>query len=813
MIWLEGHLTGEKCSIFQNQNGGDESTGTDGQMSHSGNEYQSGPKSFRRVCLPRRKCGEFMMNFRSLRRAGCMLLLLCSFAQLSFAQSAATLPVPRMIRFGGRLRDASTGTVGMTFALYKEQQGGAALWLESQNVAVDENGRYEVLLGANHADGIPGELFTGGEARWLGVQPEGWPEQERVMLLSVPYAMKAADAETLGGRPLSAFVLADARAGTPVNSLSSPSFAFAPELSAVTATINAGTANFVPKYADATALTNSNLVDNAGKIGIGTASPESILDIAANSSQTVRFGTVPWALRIGSLQSGTQFIGIAVTKTAANNNYVATSKNISTVNHTIMEFAYDGSMKLKQQAHQNDGTVLTPTTSFALTPAGNVGIGIDKPTQKLDVTGNIKITGTGNGLIFPDGTVQKSAVTNSGLTGVTAGTGLSGGGTAGAPVLSLNTAYTDGRYASLAAANSFGADQTVLGTLTMNGALSNGNIRITGTGNGLIFPDGTVQKSAVTSSGVTGVTAGTGLSAVGTSGSVALSLNTAYTDGRYAGLSTANTFRADQAVVGSLNISGALSSGAQIVQGDIVAAGKISSSALNARLGPEAAGGVVVGATVESEDGTGIEAVATTTTGSATAIHASVNSPAGFAGIFDNLAGGSILLGRVKIGDYWVKKFRVDGNGRVYANSGYSTGGADFAESFAVSGYKGNYQPGDVLIIDRNAPRQLALSADAYSTLVAGVYSTRPGVLASPYDMDDPNLVKEVPLAVVGVVPCKVTAENGPIHIGDMLVTSSVAGHAMKGTDRARMLGAVVGKALQDLESGTGVIEILVSLQ
>jgi hypothetical protein len=70
-----------------------------------------------------------------------------------------------------------------------------------------------------------------------------------------------------------------------------------------------------------------------------------------------------------------------------------------------------------------------------------------------------------------------------------------------------------------------------------------------------------------------------------------------------------------------------------------------------------------------------------------------------------------------------------------------------------------------------------------------------------------------VPLAVVGIVPCKVTAENGAIARGDMLVTSSRAGYAMKGTDRSRMLGAVAGKALEPLNKGTGVIQVLVTLQ
>lgn len=67
-----------------------------------------------------------------------------------------------------------------------------------------------MLLGASHPDGLPPDLFNTGAARWLGVQVQvlGAPEQPRILLVSVPYAMKAGDAETLGGKPLSSFVLA-----------------------------------------------------------------------------------------------------------------------------------------------------------------------------------------------------------------------------------------------------------------------------------------------------------------------------------------------------------------------------------------------------------------------------------------------------------------------------------------------------------------------------------------------------------------------------------------------------------------------------
>src|SRR6267142_4246352 len=124
------------------------------------------------------------------------------------------LPVPRLVKFAGTPKDelgkSRTGIVGVTFAVYKEQEGGAALWLETQNVELDEQGRYTALLGATKSEGLPLELFTTGEPRWLGVQvnlPKEL-EQPRVLLVSVPYALKAADAETLGGKSLSSFVLA-----------------------------------------------------------------------------------------------------------------------------------------------------------------------------------------------------------------------------------------------------------------------------------------------------------------------------------------------------------------------------------------------------------------------------------------------------------------------------------------------------------------------------------------------------------------------------------------------------------------------------
>jgi hypothetical protein len=115
------------------------------------------------------------------------------------------------------------------------------------------------------------------------------------------------------------------------------------------------------------------------------------------------------------------------------------------------------------------------------------------------------------------------------------------------------------------------------------------------------------------------------------------------------------------------------------------------------------------------------------------------------------------------------------------------------------------------LVVDPEGERRIALSRAPYSTAVAGVFSTKPGVLATEWGMAETRAGRIV-VAMLGIVPCKVTAENGPIAPGNLLVTSSVPGRAMKGTDRNRMLGAVLGKAMAPLAGGLGVIPVRVTL-
>lgn len=150
-------------------------------------------------------------------------------------------------------------------------------------------------------------------------------------------------------------------------------------------------------------------------------------------------------------------------------------------------------------------------------------------------------------------------------------------------------------------------------------------------------------------------------------------------------------------------------------------------------------------------------------------------------------------------------RFKVQGDGDVYCDGAFTGGGADFAEM--LPGQDG-LEPGDVLVIGLDG--QLTRSTDPYQTSVVGVYSTRPGFVGGAGDEAD--LTGKVPLAIVGVVPLKASAENGAIHPGDLLVTASTPGHAMLAGDNPPQ-GTVLGKALGELEEGTGVIQVLVTLQ
>jgi hypothetical protein len=208
------------------------------------------------------------------------------------ATSAAV--VPRLVSFSGKAVDAQgkplSAIAGVTFTIYKGQSDGAPLWMETQNVQADSKGNYSIQLGATKSDGLPVELFASGEARWLGVQVNGGEEQPRVMLLSVPYALKAGDAATIGGLPPSAFMLAapprNVEAGASSDAASSnPVPGALPPASNVTT--SGGNVNALPLWTTATNVQSSAITQTGSgataKIGINTAAPTTALDVHGGS--------------------------------------------------------------------------------------------------------------------------------------------------------------------------------------------------------------------------------------------------------------------------------------------------------------------------------------------------------------------------------------------------------------------------------------------------------------------------------------------------------------------------------------------------
>lgn len=194
------------------------------------------------------------------------------------APALSELP-PAFVRLDGALKtavgDARTGIVILVVSLYSGQADPTPVWSEEQTVTLDAAGRYTVLAGASRAEGLPKELFGGNAAQWLGVAVKGEAEQPRVGLVSVPYALKAKEADTLAGKSATDFVLTE-------NLSTSVEKAMAAQTGAkrTTATEDGATTNLVTttnalvKYTDTGGTTGGSTITESGGVltvpGFGT---------------------------------------------------------------------------------------------------------------------------------------------------------------------------------------------------------------------------------------------------------------------------------------------------------------------------------------------------------------------------------------------------------------------------------------------------------------------------------------------------------------------------------------------------------------
>ena len=486
--------------------------------------------------------------------------------------SPGTPAVPRLVRFSGTARDIQgnpvTGAAGIRFALYTEQTGGAPLWTETQNVQSRAGGHYTVLLGAASPEGLPAELFTSGQAHWVGVSVDGQAEQPRVLLVSAPYALKAGDAETLGGLPASAFALA-----APVPTTTAVSGRKAETARDVSA--NAGctvtsdgtaTVNQVAKFTGACTVEPSAIFESGGKVGIGTVTPATTLDVkGAATLRGVLTMTAKGAAKAAAGANSNPLDLLAAsfdsTTSASINQHFrwqaeAAGNDTPNPSGTLNLLYAPGSGAPAETGFQVNsrglvtfaagqtfpgaGTITGVTAGGGLTGGGTSG------TVSVGLT---SACASGQVLQWNGSTWVCSTASAGTITGVTAGAGLSGGGTSGnvtlantgvlavgagtgisssggnTPTVSLNTSYTDARYVQLAggtlsgtlslAANGLAVagNQLVLaggnvgiGTATPAAPLEvAGSVKISGAGSGLTFPDGTTQTTAGNPAGVLGV--------------------------------------------------------------------------------------------------------------------------------------------------------------------------------------------------------------------------------------------------------------------------------------------------------------------
>jgi hypothetical protein len=371
-----------------------------------------------------------------------VLLSFCPIeAQQTPSSSVAATTWPRLVRFNGTAKDLNgnplSGVIGITFALYAEQSGGAALWLETQNVQPAGNGRYTALLGATKPEGLPSDLFTSEQARWVGVQISGQAEQPRTLLSSVPYAFKAGDAATIGGLPPSAFVLASPSTGSSGWSEAAGLAGNAVPAGGVTGT---GAPGFIPLWTAASNIGNSALFQSgsgaSAKVGINTSTPDATLEVK---------GTVNIAGLLALPATGAATSGGG--KVSQGEELVASSFNSGTA------------------APVNQSFVLRaePAANNTASPSATLNLLFASGTTAPAETG-WKIASNGQ-VTFAKGQTFPGAGT---ITGVTAGTDLTGGGSSGKITLNLDTT----KVPQLATANTFTANQTVNGTLT---AVSAGN--------------------------------------------------------------------------------------------------------------------------------------------------------------------------------------------------------------------------------------------------------------------------------------------------------------------------------------------------
>jgi hypothetical protein len=679
-----------------------------------------------------------------------LVLMFASFIQAD---------IPQLISFQGKLYNGDgnplTGQHEITFRIYNVETGGAHVWLETINVDCD-NGLYTVILGQTALINLD---FDG--QYWLGVQVTGDDElSPRYRLVSVPTAFRAQVANQVSWTNLTDVPAGFADGTDDVGAAGGVS------------QIDAGTGIDVTNPTGPTATVAADIGTGADQVAAGDHDHDSdyVNEGQVNSITTgmIVNGTIQqedlsftpgadgdWTMNGDDIYRESGNVGIGTTSPA----YSLHIRKVNTGNwiagiHNMGSGTGDHGLVVR--ADGGDPFLVQSGTANVLNAKQNgyVGIGTNSPDAGLHVVG----PGWPASFLFID----------------------ANGGNYDTGIRLLDSGVTRwhlfndhalGDVLRIEPEDSYGSLPIAI--------LQNGNVGI-----GTTSPESKLDVVGSSSNSIVKVTntnsSGHGVhcSYAGSAGEGFLCYSGGPRNAGVCGRTTDAT-----GVYGSANI------GTGVYGESDAGWGVYGKSDSNH------------GVHGESSSGTGVSGESST--GNAGYFLAKSDNPSEALVIF-SAGSGDLIEARTPGFLFSDVEFRVTNNGNVQADGSYTSPAADFAELVEANG---KFEPGDVLVIGSNG--NFCLSNEPNSPLVAGIYSARPGFVGGASTEEDENDGK-IPMAINGFVPCKVTMENGNVRPGDLLVSSSTPGHAMKAVNPKP--GTIVAKALESSDSD-GLIKVLVALQ